>query len=200
MLLAAYGGAGVAAVTAYGVEIAHPRRRRRADVKRAGKLLGKHCETRRMVAEERGGGVLSVIVEGGGGSASTCTSPLLFHSTPRAPPAPLSVPPAKIIICGRKMSRRSTDGRNGCCTFGLGPTISTGDVPGLLPRSSTHSLLEKEILYLLHYFEYYSITITTCSWRANSQVDAFPAVAFFHFRRSQSPRPIRTFVPVGSSS
>ena len=60
MLLAAYGGAGVAAVTAYGVEIAHPRRRRRADVKRAGKLLGKHCETRRMVAEERGGGVLSV--------------------------------------------------------------------------------------------------------------------------------------------
>ena len=96
MLLAAYGGAGVAAVTAYGVEIAHPRRRRRADVKRAGKLLGKHCETRRMVAEERGGGVLSVIVEGGGGSASTCTSyPLLFHSTPRAPPAPLSVPPSK---------------------------------------------------------------------------------------------------------
>ena len=90
MLLAAYGGAGVAAVTAYGVEIAHPRRRRRADVKRAGKLLGKHCETRRMVAEERGGGVLSVIVEGGGGSASTCTSsPSLvpFHS-PRAPRPP----------------------------------------------------------------------------------------------------------------
>ena len=120
MLLATYGGAGVAAVTAYGVEIAHPRRRRRADVKRAGKLLGKHCETRRMVAEERGGGVLSVIVEGGGGSASTCTSsPSLvpFHS-PRAPRPPFC---AAKIICGRKMSRRSTDGRNGCCTFGLGP-------------------------------------------------------------------------------